>query len=44
VVFENSDSTLKGKIKGVNSKGKIKIEKENGTVEYFSGCSLKLLY
>jgi len=44
VVFENSDSTLKGKIKGVNSKGKIKIEKENGTVEYFSGGSLKLLY
>ena len=44
VVFENSDSTLKGKIKGINSKGKIKIEKENGTVEYFSGGSLKLLY
>ena len=44
VDFENSDSTLKGKIKGINSKGKIKIEKENGTVEYFSGGSLKLLY
>ena len=44
VVFEHSDSKLKGKIKGVNSKGKIKIEKENGTVEYFSGGSLKLLY
>ena len=42
--FKQIDSTFKGKIKGVNSKGEIKIEKENGTVEYFSGGSLKLIY
>ena len=44
VKYKQSDSILKGKIRGINSKGEIKIEKRNGTIEYFSGDSFKLLY
>ena len=44
VKYKQSDSILNGKIRGINSKGEIKIEKRNGTIEYFSGDSFKLLY